>query len=124
MAVAVAKATERIHVTAEARSILRGKRKPPEGSQPDMLPFLPNDFGNARRLIAMSGQDLRFCHSLRKWLLWDGRRWKPDVTGEAYWLAGAAMLAFVDQSLDAGDKENLRFAVGSLNERRIVHLGY
>ena len=34
--------------------------------------------GNAERLIERFGEDLRYCHTWAKWLLWDGRRWMPD----------------------------------------------
>lgn len=41
------------------------------------------DLGNARRLVALHGDDLRFCHPWGKWMVWDGRRWRVDDTGEA-----------------------------------------
>lgn len=40
------------------------------------------DLGNARRLVAMHGKDLRYCHALAKWLVWDGMRWELDGTEE------------------------------------------
>lgn len=39
------------------------------------------DLGNARRLVERHGQDLRFCGSIG-WLVYDGRRWGKDETGE------------------------------------------
>jgi hypothetical protein len=42
----------------------------------------PTDLGNARRLVAQHGQDLRFSHNWNKWLIWDGARFKVDETGE------------------------------------------
>jgi putative DNA primase/helicase len=110
-------------ITAEARAILQA---------PDLLSYLNNDHGNSQRLVALHGDDLRYCHEMRKWLVWDGRRWKPDTTGEAYRLAKRTMVEFVKQAFDvevtgdeAEDKkvQTLRsFAIGSLNERRISHL--
>jgi P4 family phage/plasmid primase-like protien len=38
------------------------------------------DTGNAERLVARFGHDLRFCHPWKKWLTWDGSRWKVDDT--------------------------------------------
>jgi putative DNA primase/helicase len=29
------------------------------------------------------GEDLRHCFPWKKWLVWDGRRWRQDDTGEA-----------------------------------------
>ena len=40
------------------------------------------DWGNAERLVALHGGDLRFCDPLGKWLTWDGRRWTADATLE------------------------------------------
>jgi hypothetical protein len=82
-----------ISITAEARAILQ---------VPDLLSPLHNDYGNSQRLVAMYGNDLRYCHEMRKWLHWDGRRWKPDTTGEAYRLAKKAMLEFVRQAFETG----------------------
>ena len=44
--------------------------------------FETTDLGNAERLAARHGHDLKYCKSLGKWLVWDGRRWRPDETEE------------------------------------------
>jgi putative DNA primase/helicase len=36
------------------------------------------DVGNARRLVAAYGAELRYCAAWKKWLVWDGRRWTRD----------------------------------------------
>jgi putative DNA primase/helicase len=45
------------------------------------------DLGNARRLVHRHGRNLRYCWLWRKWLVWDGKRWVKDDTGEVYRLA-------------------------------------
>lgn len=40
------------------------------------------DFGNAQRLIARHGKDLRYFHPWNKWLIWDGKCWQIDKTAE------------------------------------------
>jgi putative DNA primase/helicase len=40
------------------------------------------DVWAARQLVAVHGSDLRYCHPWKKWLVWDGCRWKIDDTGE------------------------------------------
>lgn len=42
-----------------------------------------SDTGNAECLIALYGDDLRFCHTRHKWLSWDGSRWIIDEDGAA-----------------------------------------
>jgi putative DNA primase/helicase len=96
--------------------------KPELVQRPDLLVPLLNDYGNSERLIALHGDDLRYCHGMRKWLAWDGRRWKPDTNGESHRRAKKAMLEFASQALDRGDKDLRRFAIGTLNERSITHL--
>jgi putative DNA primase/helicase len=44
--------------------------------------FLLTDVGNAQRLVAQHGPDLRFVPRWKTWLVWDGRRWRRDETGE------------------------------------------
>jgi putative DNA primase/helicase len=38
------------------------------------------DMGNAARLVHWHGDKLLYCHPWRRWLVWDGQRWKPDDT--------------------------------------------
>src|SRR5215813_1784347 len=40
------------------------------------------DTGNAIVFARRHGRDIRFCHDSKKWLVWDGKRWVPDNTGE------------------------------------------
>ncbi|QXE92808.1 primase C-terminal domain-containing protein [Geomonas subterranea] len=38
--------------------------------------------GNAKRLVATFGDDIRYCHDRSEWLIWDGHRWGADATEE------------------------------------------
>ena len=40
------------------------------------------DLGNAQRFVALFKDDVRFCYQWRKWLVWDGVRWRLDENGE------------------------------------------
>jgi putative DNA primase/helicase len=46
------------------------------------LPF--TDLGNAERLVALHGKDLRYSYQLKQWHAWDGKRWQQDQAGEIY----------------------------------------
>ena len=51
-------------------------------SRPSTAPPRPlTDFGNAERFVAAHGHDFRHCAGLG-WLLYDGKRWVRDETGE------------------------------------------
>jgi putative DNA primase/helicase len=41
-------------------------------------PSARTDLANAKRLIALHGDKLRWCEPWSKWLIWDGRRWAID----------------------------------------------
>jgi putative DNA primase/helicase len=88
----------------------------------NLLTFDHNDAGNAQRLVALHGRDLRYCHAMKKWLVWDGRRWMVDETGLARKRAKATMAEFIRQAVDQSDKNNAAktYAINSLNENRIT----
>ncbi len=44
--------------------------------------FNLTDLGNAQRLAADHGGNVRYCYAWGKWLVWDGKRWIIDNTGE------------------------------------------
>jgi putative DNA primase/helicase len=61
--------------TAAAAAAPRG-RPPVPGTADDAVRL--TDVGNASRLIARYGNELRYCAAWKKWLVWDGRRWARD----------------------------------------------
>ena len=40
------------------------------------------DMGNAVRMARMHGNDIRFCYSFNKWLVWNQKTWEIDAKGE------------------------------------------
>jgi len=44
----------------------------------NLLSFPLTDSGNAERIVALFGSDIRYCHEMRRFLAWDGCRWNPD----------------------------------------------
>ena len=44
------------------------------------LEIRETDLGNARRLVRLHGENLRYCHPWRKWLVWTGTHWEIDDT--------------------------------------------
>ena len=88
-------------------------------SEPDLLSQLHNDQGNACRLIAAHGGELRYCHAFKKWLTWDDRRWVVDATGRACWLAKQTMLLFLAQAVEQRNGACEKFAKESLDSRSI-----
>ena len=113
--------TNEIRAEADIDTFVQRFQDPEDaGKVPDLLPRLYNDHGNAERLIAMYGEDLKYCHGFKKWLVWDGVRWAVDDTDQARRLAKMTMLEFLKQAIDRGaDEKGEKFARSSLDARRI-----
>jgi len=81
------------------------------------------DLGNAERLVAEHGEDLRYDHNRGRWLVWDSRRWADDDTGEAVRRAKATargLWADLDAIEDEKDRrEAAKHAARSESEGRI-----
>lgn len=93
----------------------------------DATDFLLNahrsDTGNAECLAHLSGDDLRFCHTRDKWLIWHESRWVVDENGAAQ----RAMIAVVRSRYRACDsipdpdqrKKAVVWAIGCENNGKI-----
>lgn len=81
------------------------------------------DLGNAERLIARHGDDLRYVHVWGKWLVWDGTRWKPDSSGEIERRARDTVRAIYAEAESADGRDErkaiARHASGSESRSRI-----
>jgi len=87
--------------------------------EPDLLSQHLNDHGNAERLIALHGEDIRYYYAIRRWMVWEGKRWRIDETGQAYKLAKEVILRFLKQAIEKGDKKSESFARQSLDHKRV-----
>jgi putative DNA primase/helicase len=81
----------------------------------------PSDLGNAQRVVARHGHDLRYVHPWKTWLVWDGRRWAQDTTAEAVRRVKdtqAALYQFAAQQIgelgDVGDDEDRKRQLAAL----------
>lgn len=69
--------------------------------------FSLTDLGNARRLVAKYGLDIRFCHLWGKWLIWDGTRWQLDNTAAVERLAKDTIKQIYMEAAETDDR-NMR----------------
>jgi putative DNA primase/helicase len=78
---------------------------------------LYTDLGNAQKFVAENKDQIRYCPTWGRWLVWDGQRWKIDETGEVVRRAKKTVLALLDQArknrTDAGHQMAFRHAKGS-----------
>jgi len=63
------------------------------------------DMGNAQRLIAQHGKDLRYCHVSKTWYVWTGVRWATDQTGEVHRRAKNTVRQIYREASDEPDDE-------------------
>jgi putative DNA primase/helicase len=66
--------------------------------------FNLTDLGNAERFVRDHGANVRYCHHWRRWLVWDGRRWAPDETGEVVRLMKSTVRGIYAEAASGADK--------------------
>ncbi|HHT84843.1 MAG TPA: DNA primase [Firmicutes bacterium] len=68
------------------------------------------DMGNADRLIALHGDEILFCYPWNTWLVWNGKRWQRDETGEIDRKAEATVRSIYAEAANEPDRER-RFEI-------------
>jgi P4 family phage/plasmid primase-like protien len=63
------------------------------------------DCGNAERLVARHGSNIRYCHPWSKWLRYDSRRWKTDDVGAVKQFAKDAARRVLREADTIDDKD-------------------
>ncbi len=84
------------------------------------------DLGNARRLVELFGDRIRYCWLLRAWFIWDGRCWRKDDKGRIFRLAKESVIKFTTEAFkiddDAKRKEALAWATKSEGRKLIENM--
>lgn len=70
-------------------------------SKEHLTRFNATDMGNAERLVARHGHDLRYCEKLNRWFIWDGVRWAVDDSGEVTRRAKETVRSIYGEAADA-----------------------
>ncbi len=93
-----------------------GRDRPPRG-------FNLTDLGNAERLVARHGENIRYCHALGKWFCWGGRRWADDRTGRVCYMGRETVrqIGGAAPTLEDADERKalLKWAISSEAKARI-----
>lgn len=95
----------------------RLRSMPAAGTPPDADPPAGDDqpytvLGNARRLVAEHGDDLRHVPQWSAWLTWDGARWTEDHTGEVHRRAKQIVDDFPGRLASIGDADERKRLFG------------
>lgn len=62
--------------------------------------------GNATRLVRLYGDDIKYCHTYKKWLIWDGTRWQIDSNGRILRLAEDIVRYLYKMAANAESKDD------------------
>lgn len=80
--------------------------------QPRDKQYHLTDMGNAERFVSMHGHNLLYCHTWKKWLVWDGARWRPDSIAEAKRLAKDIVISMYIEAAGKNDDRERSALVG------------
>jgi putative DNA primase/helicase len=104
----------------------KGARPPPPPPPQVSGGFSWSDLGNARRLAAAHGRDLRYCFKNKKWYCWTGTHWAMDFSGEAERRAKLAVAGIYEEASQEKDPDRRKalaqFALRSENQQRLLGL--
>lgn len=96
----------------------------PETQYEPAGPERATDLGNARRLVRLHGQNIRYVHALGAWFIWTGNRWKRDDSGAIMRIAKKvteAMFAEAAQIENEDDRKAARkFAFETQKRERLA----
>lgn len=85
--------------------------------------FKTTDMGNAERLVHHFGDQIRYCHAWKSWLIWDDVRWVMDETEKIRQLAKKVVRMMYKEATYYSDemkrKSLARHAMQSENDNRI-----
>ena len=84
----------------------RRRRRRASAGVPDLLRYPYTDTGNAERLVAKFGTNIRYCPDWKTWLIWDRTRWLPDRSREIQRGAKYAIREFYAQSASIPDNSD------------------
>ncbi len=77
------------------------------------------DAGTARLLVDTFGDLIRYCHTWKAWLVWDGVSWNADETGAVMSLAKEIAAQIAQVAISFSDMSLLKFAVKTANLPRL-----
>lgn len=84
----------------------RNAPKPPNPKPGvDLLAFTNTDTGNAERIVALYGNDIRYIGQWDTWVFWNGRYWQRDNIGYVARLAQSMIKLFLAAAVEIEDEE-------------------
>ncbi len=73
-------------------------------------PFALTDFGNAKRFAEQHRENVRYCHTWGKWLIWNGDHWKVDETAKVNQLCKQTVRSIYAEASQISDDDGRKAA--------------
>ena len=77
------------------------------------------DIANGRRFAQIHGENVRYSHPWKHWLIWDGCRWKIDDTGAVNRLAKDVADRIWTEARRSNEKHSLAFAAKTAGDKHV-----
>ena len=110
LAAAAAKASHGKSASSNGKPRRKRKPKPASDGRSVTRPEAQTDVANAQKFIELHGDNVRFCYPFKKWIVFDGKRWRNDNTGEIWRLAKTVADPYWQEARSTGDAAALRAA--------------
>lgn len=120
--------TEELYRVLEQPLPADGGKRPAEGAAEEedaaeLVSFNLTDVGNAKRLVKLFGDRIRYCHPQRAWYVWTGARWEQDALGAVMEMAKEAARRLYGAAWHIADHEarekTIRWALRSEGVERL-----
>ncbi len=98
---------------------------PPESEfeESNEITFNLTDIGNAQRMVHLFGEELRYCMLWKRWLVWDGKRWRVDDTAAVWRFAKKTVAGIYGEAKQASDEnKRIELAKWAMQSERLNHI--
>ena len=86
-------------------------------------PFMLTELGNAQRLVATHGKNIRYVPKMKCWIVWNGNNWEFDTDGEIERLAKKRIRQMYSDAPAIEDDEkrtkHVKWAAASESQKRL-----
>jgi len=90
-----------------------------EAAEVRLIPFEFNDIGNAKRLVVLYGDTIRYCPEWKEWFYFSCGYWKEDIEGYLYAMARETIKKLETESIEEENEAMKKFVVKAGNHSRI-----
>jgi putative DNA primase/helicase len=68
-------------------------------------PYTLTDVGNAERLVAQHGENIRYCEQMKTWFIWNGKYWEKDNNNKIRGYAHTTAKSIYQEAAQCRDSE-------------------